>query len=339
MNHPLVSVLVPVHNAARWLADTLQSALAQTWQPIEIIVVDDGSTDESIEIAGRFTWRENVTLMRQANRGAAAARNVALAHARGEYIQYLDADDLLAPDKIAIQVKALRQGTPGKVASCAWDRFTHDPAEAAFSSGPDWHDQSGFQFLYDSALERGTFPPIAWLVPRWLCNAAGPWDERLSVNDDGEYFARVLARSSGIVFCGSARAYYRSNLPGSYSRRSSIDAARSELWAWTSIAGTLLALEDSPRVHHAVATGYQRIQATYYPRFPEIVAEAGRLERAHGRGAHRFEGGALFRVARHVFGWRAALRLRAMKADLGARRAASLAQQRSVQPHATQPQP
>lgn len=315
MKAPLVSIVVPAFNAERCLRATLESALAQTWPSTEVIVVDDGSSDGTPAVAAGFATR-GVRLLCQPNRGASAARNLALAAARGDYVQFLDADDLVAPDKIEIQLRALQHVGAGKLASCAWARFTNDPSEARFVPMYGFQDLSPYEFLYESAMERGTFPPVAWLVPRRLCDAAGPWDDRLSVNDDGEYFARVLAQSSGIVFCGNARAYYRSNDLASYSNRFSLAAARSEMLAWRSIAATILALEDSPRSHKAVATGYQRLQVRYYGHFPEIVEEAERLEREHGKGAYRFEGGLPFHLVRALFGWRAAIRLRQLKTRL-----------------------
>ncbi len=99
---PLVSVLIPAYNAQEWIADTIRSALSQTWSRIEIIVVDDGSRDQTLSIAQQFETL-GVLVISQKNQGASAARNHAFALSHGDYIQWLDADDLLAPDKIARQ--------------------------------------------------------------------------------------------------------------------------------------------------------------------------------------------------------------------------------------------
>src|ERR1700722_17022843 len=100
---PLVSILIPAFNSEKWIAGTIRSALAQTWDRKEIIVVDDGSTDRTFEIARQFE-SHTVRVVTQINQGAAAARNNAFSLSRGEYIQWLDADDLLAPDKVATQM-------------------------------------------------------------------------------------------------------------------------------------------------------------------------------------------------------------------------------------------
>ena len=105
---PLVSILIPAYNAERWIGQTILSALAQTWPRKEIIVIDDGSRDQTLQVARQFA-SEDVFIVAQENQGAAAARNKALQLCQGEYIQWLDADDLLSPDKIAKQAAAARE--------------------------------------------------------------------------------------------------------------------------------------------------------------------------------------------------------------------------------------
>ncbi|PYX04484.1 MAG: hypothetical protein DMG85_17690 [Acidobacteria bacterium] len=102
---PLVSILIPAYNAEPWIADTIRSTLRQTWPRTEIIIVDDGSRDRTFEIAQQFS-SDYVFVVTQENQGAAAARNRAFELCQGDYIQWLDADDLLWPDKIAKQMEA-----------------------------------------------------------------------------------------------------------------------------------------------------------------------------------------------------------------------------------------
>src|ERR1700674_3068386 len=96
---PMVSILISAYNAEEWIGYTLQSAVAQTWPRKEIIVVDDGSTDRTAEIARRFASK-GVTVVSTENRGLSAGQNHAYRLSKGNYIQYLDADDLLAPEKM-----------------------------------------------------------------------------------------------------------------------------------------------------------------------------------------------------------------------------------------------
>ena len=106
---PLVSILIPAYNAENLIAYTIQSAIEQTWSRKEIIVVNDGSTDRTAEVAQRFASKE-VKVVTTENRGLSGAVNHAYSLCQGDYIQELDSDDLLAPDKIERQLGALREG-------------------------------------------------------------------------------------------------------------------------------------------------------------------------------------------------------------------------------------
>ena len=172
MSTPLVSILIPCHNAEPWLGETLESALTQTWPATEVIVVNDGSTDGSLVLAGRFK-PHGVQVFSQANAGASAARNHALREARGEFFQFLDADDLLSPGKISAQLALLDTRPAGTVASCAWGRFTSDPAAARFVDKAVYRDFSAVDFLVLAGETGAMMHPSAWLVPRDVAVRAG----------------------------------------------------------------------------------------------------------------------------------------------------------------------
>src|SRR5258705_639331 len=144
---PLVSILIPAYNSEEWIADTIQSAIAQTWQRKEIIVVDDGSRDRTAEVARRFASKK-VTVVSVENGGAAAARNHAFKLSQGDYIQWLDADDLLAPDKIQRQLATL-EGAEDKqiLLSSPWAYFTYRTNRARFVATSLWHDPSSVEWL------------------------------------------------------------------------------------------------------------------------------------------------------------------------------------------------
>ena len=122
---PLVSILIPAFNAERWIGDTIRSAIAQTWPRKEIIIVDDGSPDHTVDVARQFSSKE-VKVVTQENQGAAATRNHALSLSHGDYIQWLDADDLLSPDKIAKQIEAAgKSGSNRTLFSSEWGYFAY----------------------------------------------------------------------------------------------------------------------------------------------------------------------------------------------------------------------
>lgn len=305
-----VSILIPSYNAARWIAEALESALAQTWPHREIIVVDDGSADGSAAIARQFESR-GVRVVVQPNRGASAARNHALRLARGEFIQFLDADDLLAPDKVEIQLRRLLAAPPRHIASCAWARFSHAPGEAVFASEPAWRDLSGLEFQLLHYEGGWMMQPGCWLSPRALLDEAGPWDETLSLNDDGEYFSRVTLASSGILFSDTARLYYRSALPGSLSRRQDPRALQS-LWRSTELncERLLRVAGDTPRARAAAANGWQRLAFECHPVAPRLADAAEARCQALGGSPFPLPAGRNFHRLARIVGWRNAKRLR-----------------------------
>src|SRR5689334_6850738 len=102
--NPLVSVVIPAFNRAFILPEALDSVLAQTWKDFEVLVVDDGSTDNTEEVLEPYVARHGVRFLRQANQGPAAARNRGIEAARGKYVAFLDSDDLWLPIKLAVQI-------------------------------------------------------------------------------------------------------------------------------------------------------------------------------------------------------------------------------------------
>jgi len=206
---PLVSILIPAYNTEKWIEATIRSALAQTWPNKEIIVVDDGSKDRTHEIARSFEAR-GVKVVVQRNQGASAARNHAFSLSKGDYVQWLDADDLLAPDKIERQMQLVMQGLSKRtLLSSPWAHFMYRPHAAHFQPSPLWCDLSPQEWLMRKMQFNVFMQTSTWLVSREITEAAGPWDIRLLGDDDGEYFCRVLLASDQVRFVENARVYYR----------------------------------------------------------------------------------------------------------------------------------
>jgi glycosyltransferase involved in cell wall biosynthesis len=299
---PLVSIIIPCRNGVQWLAEAVESCLAQSWTTREIIVVDNGSSDRSLAVARQY---EPAVLTLQCHQpGASAARNVGLQRARGDFIQFLDADDVLDRDKIETQLERLVSGPPGAVATGAWARFRARPHEAVFAAEPVWADLAPEEFLISSWRGGGMMPNFAWLTPRAVIDRAGPWNERLSLNDDGEFFCRVVLASSGIVFCGNARGYYRSAAGSTLSRRRDKVALSSAFEAIALSCDRLLQRHDTPAARAASATHYQRFVFDAYPEVPELVATAERRIAEFGGSELCIGGGRLFRLLSRWFGWK-----------------------------------
>src|SRR5262245_35183784 len=316
---PLVSILIPAFNAQDWLADTIRSALAQTWPNKEIIVVDDGSRDRTLAIAQQFASR-NVSVVTKPNEGAAATRNKALGLSHGDYIQWLDADDLLAPDKIERQLMALR-GSDGRgtLLSSAWAYFAYRPHRAKFVPTSLWNDLSPAEWLRRKMDENLHMQTATWLTSRELAEAAGPWDTRLLGDDDGEYFCRVLLASNGVRFVPDAKVFYRSIAS---SRLSYIGTSNKKMDAMLLSMKLhvqyLRSLEDSPRVHDACLNYLRTWSVDFHPARRDIREELQAIAKDVGRSVDfpglRWKYSWIGRLFGEELGWRAQLALPRFKA-------------------------
>jgi glycosyltransferase involved in cell wall biosynthesis len=304
---PLVSILIPAYNAGPWIADTLRSALAQTWPRKEIIVVDDGSTDTTLAVARGFLSKE-VSVVTQTNQGAAAARNKAFSLCQGEYIQWLDADDLLSPDKVAKQIQAREEGcTERTLLSCGWGHFIYRPRCAEFIPTSLWCDLSPTEWLIRKMGQNLHMQTATWLVSRTLTDAAGPWDTRLLGDDDGEYFCRVLRASDGVRFVPEAQVFYR--MPG-FRRLSYIGASHrkmeAQLVSMRLHIGYLLAFEDSPRTRAACVNYLQIWLPNFHPVRPDLIEDAQKLAASVGGELRSPRLSWKYEWIRRLFGWEVA---------------------------------
>ena len=308
MSGPLVSIIIPCYNAGHWLAATLESALAQTHPHTEIIVVDDGSRDDSLTLARSFESR-GVRVVTQTNAGASAARNHGLRLARGDFIQFLDADDLLAPDKIELQMHALEESGPDMLVSASWGRFSYEPEQAHFIPQAVAQARTGVEFLQLHFETGSMMQPGAWLASRHLLDRVGPWNETLSLNDDGEYFSRVMLAARGLLHIAGARCFYRSSVSGSLSRRTDPAAFTSLFRSVELITRLLLATDNSPRTRAACAYAWMKTAFEVYPPMPTLADEAVARSRALGGTSRSLPGSGRFQLAASIVGWRLARRL------------------------------
>ncbi|ERT08159.1 glycosyl transferase 2 family protein [Lyngbya aestuarii BL J] len=313
---PLVSIIIPCYNCEKWLAETLESALAQTWKNLEIIIVDDGSTDNSLAIARSFE-SENIKLIHQQNRGASAARNQAFHESKGDFIQYLDADDLLASDKIERQIQLLGDSNSEFVATGEWARFYKTPSEAVFKSQPLWRNMSPIDWLVCAWEGEWMMHPGAWLVPRNIAEKAGFWNENLSLDDDGEYFCRVVLASQGVRFCQGAKVFYRSGISGSLSASKSRTAWESAFHSLELRTSYLLARENSSCTRHACATAFQRfIYNNYANNVPDLIRKAEDKVEFLGGSEIKPIGGPRFQRLAEIVGWKSAKKIQLVFNDL-----------------------
>ena len=317
---PLVSIVIPAYNVERTVGEAIQSAIGQTWPRKEIIVVDDGSTDRTAEIVDRFG--PAVTLVSSRNRGLSAAVNLGVQHCRGDYIQELDADDLLTPDKIERQLSVLRAGDSKRILlSSSWAGFYYRTQNARFVNNALCQDLSPVEWLQRKMSENLYMQNATWLVSRELVEAAGPWDTRLNYDQDGEYFARVLACSTGTRFVSGTGVFYRASGPGSISYIGNSDEKKESLLLSMQLQiKYLLALENSERVRRACITYLQNWHENFYPERSDLAAQAQKLAAELGGSIEEPRLRWKFAWMEPLFGWGTArwaqMMLPRMKASL-----------------------
>ncbi|MGN6552937.1 MAG: glycosyltransferase [Verrucomicrobiota bacterium] len=319
--HPLVSIIIPCYNAEKWVAEAIQSALDQTWPNKEVIVIDDGSTDGSLALIKSFG--ERIRWETGPNRGGCAARNRGLRLAQGEWIQYLDADDLLHPKKIAVQMPFV-SGRNNVAANGRLVRFSGKSPSCDILQAPEClsFEISGLEFGIRKRLGEicnwinpdhdpmfGHSLAHCWLLPKALVDKIGPWNESLKTAQDNEYFDRLYLVAEHVVFTDGALALYRTGVPGTTSVGCSRKHAESVL-RYCNAAEKILERSRSIRITTGLARNYFEFACRFYPKYPDLVDVAFEAIEALKVPPGAEVAAPRLRLARILFGRRMALRLK-----------------------------
>ncbi len=195
----LVSTIIPVYNRPQMLREAVTSVLTQTYRPIEVIVVDDGSTDETPRVAEALCEQHpsEIIFLRKENSGPGPTRELGRQHARGEFIQYLDSDDLLRPRKFEIQVSALRRHPE---CGAAYGYICIHPVDSPPRDHPFKGSGETRESLFPWILADRWWNTDAPLFRRSVSDAVGPWSD-LRWSQDWEYDGRVGAIGTRLVHC------------------------------------------------------------------------------------------------------------------------------------------
>lgn len=201
---PLVSVIIPCFNAERWLAEAIDSCLQQTYSHLEIIVIDDGSTDNSLKIAQ--SYEKKIICESVPDRGGNYARNRGFALSKGKYIQYLDADDYILPEKIERQVHLLEE-TGADVVYGDWRHRYHLPDGTSFL---DKINIGGVQpDILESLLANWWTALASLLYRRTAVENSDGWDENLLAAQDRDFFLSVVMSGAKVVYQPGCHSIYR----------------------------------------------------------------------------------------------------------------------------------
>jgi glycosyltransferase involved in cell wall biosynthesis len=309
---PLVSICMPAYNAGKYISEAVNSVLEQSYKNLELVIVNDGSTDDTAEQLKKIT-DSRVTVYEQENRGQSAAANVAYSKSSGSLIKFMDADDIISQMFIEKQVK--RIGTRDDViVSAAWGRFYNDDINT-FKLSPEtvWRDMTPQQWLIASWENANAMMQCAlWLIPRKILDLSGLWDENISLINDLDFFTRVLLSSKQVLFEEDAVLYYRSGLYNSLSGTKDRKAILSAFTSMDNAINNLLRTGKSAQAMKACANVWQHFIYDTYPQHPDLVAAVEKRVAELGGSSLKFKCGGFTKILVAPFGWKAAKRIKNM---------------------------
>lgn len=282
----LVSTIIPVYNRPDLLRDAVQSVLDQTYRPIEIIIVDDGSTDDTAQAADRLAadYPDEIRVVHQKNTGPGLAREAGRLAARGEFIQYLDSDDILLQVKFELQAAGLK-AHPECGVSYGKTRYRYSDGTVEKMA---WKG---------SGVRAETMFP-SFLLSRWwdtptplyrssLCEEAGPWTD-LRLEEDWEYDCRVAALGVKLHYCDEFIVEVRDHENGRLCKGEAVDPAR---------------LVERARAHKLIFSHAQKAGITdVFPEMRHFARELFLLSRQCGAAGLAKESEELFQLAREASG-------------------------------------
>lgn len=216
MNNLLVSIIIPTFNRANLISETLDSILAQTYSNWECIVVDDSKTDDTQTILEQYAKNDNRFFYfkkpSNINKGPSNSRNFGFEQSQGEYIQWLDDDDLLSNNKLEVQVLKLQKiNNPNVFITCDWDFFWNGKTLQKRNIFTEETKISAKNF-YDTLHKHRTFVPIhSFLMSREIVLDSGLWNTKLTLNDDAEFITRILIKAVQLENTNDCFVLYRSH--------------------------------------------------------------------------------------------------------------------------------
>jgi glycosyltransferase involved in cell wall biosynthesis len=276
MQSKLVSIIIPAYNAEEFISVCIQSVLNQTYRNIEIIVINDGSTDSTLEIIYSFT-DPRLILVNQENKGCSASKNQGLRIAKGDFIQYLDADDYLSPDKIEKQVNKL-SFNDNHIAVCKTVIISDNDKINGLEIDTDLIKNGGngkdfLLSLWGLNGKSGMVQPNAYLISRKIAAKIGEWNEKISPSpdEDGEYFARVLLATENVYFTEGVNFYRKVSNTNSLSQNFSFQRALNLLDTVELKFSHLFKVENTHRIHKLYQLNISQVAYQFGVQYPKLI--------------------------------------------------------------------
>jgi glycosyltransferase involved in cell wall biosynthesis len=304
MANRLVSVVIPVYNAERYVAEAIESVVNQTYPFKELIIVDDGSKDSSYQICKQYEcdWIKVYRLER--NQGQSHANNYGYQKATGSIIKFFDADDILDPDFLTNILLHYNSDDDLYFSNCVNFHSDFSLKKQVKYKTETWTEMPPVDFILSPAsfMRQGG----RWLIPKKIIEKTGLWNEELSLINDFEYFTRLSLHSQNIHYIKNAVLYYR-QVDNSLSSQSSLQAYHSAFNSITLSGEQLLAKEDSPRVKRYIANSLQGLQYSIYPKHRELRKKIQTQVDKLGGADKKIDAGGVTYLLSKLLGWKFAL--------------------------------
>ena len=303
-----VSVIMPAYNAGKYIKDAINCIINQSFKDWELIIIDDGSTDNTYQIAKPFE-SERIRVFTIQNSGASAARNYGYKLSKGRFIKYFDADDLLNSQMLEEQVR-LAIIHPDTIISAKWGRFYNNDIDT---------------FKIRNTETNLDLMPIDWicrawenakpmhqcgifLLPKSIVELAGQWDESLSLNDDMEFFTKNILASKAVIFCNLGTLYYRSGHGKSNLSSSTSKLAILSLFKSIDISTRyLLQKKNDLTTQKLTADLWQNFVYSAYIYHKELAISAEKMVILYGGSDLKIHGGRRLLGLKNLLGWKLAL--------------------------------
>lgn len=306
----LVSICIPCYNASPYLSATLNTLLAQTHQNLEIIVVDDHSTDNSTTIIRDFEQQDpRIKLFEATSKGASAARNQAFNLSQGNYIVFFDADDWVEPNFIEAQLANLKSDQ--EVVVCKWGRFIKDDINTITIDQGQLRIDCTFKewILHHWKNNSNMTCPGRVFMPRQIVEIAGLWDEELTLNDDFPFYTRIFAKSHMIRYNDKSTFHYRSGINGLSSYKG--DVAYTSLYnAITKGIHVAMAIFNDKEINLCCANLLQYFIYEAYPKQPKLIDLATQKIKTLGGSDLAYPAGGRTKTLNTILGWKFVKRLK-----------------------------
>ncbi len=303
----LVSVVMPVFNSAPFLREAIESLINQTHVMWELIAVDDGSTDDSWKILQSYNDKR-IKIFRRENGGQCAATNTGLQHISGEAVLFFDADDLMDPKKIEVQVAALNS-SPNSVAISRWAFFRENINDASFPDEPIYFSGSPVQWLNRLWSYETMMPNHGYLIPLSVLRKSGIfYNENLLLNIDFEYFTRVILHADSVIYCPESICYYRKGVKSAKTFKPKLDKRLSALKSRCMAIGYLLDKDQSEQSRHASRMALTILTYSY----PEILPYSKVALKDFNLGKFGKFGGGKFKFLTTILGYANAIRVKGL---------------------------